>query len=146
VLFYFQMNTNPVQPRPKPSKTVIIGLSVAAIFVAFVLIGLAPILRGDGTASLVGAKKDIAEKAINFERHNSSISPMPSFLRQAHVDEVRPIRSDEKAKYCSDPERTSDDPSNPYYYVVTLRLQWLFGLDKPRIVTEYGCDFTRFDG
>jgi hypothetical protein len=138
------MSANADQQKRKLPRRLIIGLGAATVLVV-VLAGIAPMLRGDGTARFVGPERTVAKRAIDFEQRHSSTSPLPSFMRQLHVEDVRPIRPDEKVKYCQDPAYISDDPTDGRYYVVILKSQYLFELGS-RMYSEYGCDFVRFEG
>jgi len=122
---------------------ILIG-AAALVALALAAGGAFALFRHDGTEKLTGAKQEVAKKALSFEQKNSSVSPMPSFTQQIHVDEVRAISSDEKTKYCTNSAYVSDDPNDPRYYAVVMSLHKLFEAES-KSVTELGCDFLQLD-
>jgi hypothetical protein len=134
---------NTAQGSTKNKQLKWVGLALGIIIVLLGLTAASFAMRPDGTEQLTGAKQDAAKKAISFEEKNSSISPMPSFLRQLHVDEVRAITSDEKAQYCNNAAYISDDPNDAKYYAVVISSQKLF--EAKITTTQYACNFLQFD-
>lgn len=116
-------------------QTIII---VIGVFVAFL------VLKPNGTEKFTGAKKDAATKAIDFERRDASVEPLPSFMLQVHANAVRPVTASEKAKYCTNPAYTTNNPNDFRYYAVDLSVHKVFESTTQKF-TMYICDILRFD-
>src|SRR5438046_2598425 len=100
-----------------------------------------PLARGDGLASYTGVQRQVAERALDSERH-LLLGMSERFGILYHIDSVRPTSSKEVELYCKPHEgsQLSVDPQSMYYYTVTLSSQELFSFRRTTKVYD-GCYF-----
>jgi hypothetical protein len=138
-----QNENNPSRRGAIRTALLVLAVPLFLIFFAVIYI-IFMTLTPNGTENYSDIKQDVAKRALAFEQYNSNISPLPSFMRKLQVEDVRPITAAEKKQYCHNPSNTSDDPGNPYYYAVVVKVQRLFET-RTQLVTEYGCLFLPVD-
>jgi hypothetical protein len=138
------MNESQNHHKFKSNRKLAIIVAVIVLLAIAAAVYIAPgLFLPDGTEKFTGVKQEVAKMALSFEHMNSRISPMPEYMQQIHVDGVRAISSDEKSKYCTNPDYVSDDPNDIRYYAVEMSIHKP-GADT-KSVTGYACDWLQFD-
>ncbi len=130
---------NPKLTSRWPLAALLVLATLVVAVVAYIVIFA---MGSNGASNYSGVENDVAQKAIKFEERNSSISPLPSFMRKLSVTSVRAITEAEASQYCAKDDKTME-VSADNHYVVVMKDQRLLG--QVSTVTQYGCVLMTFD-